>query len=1466
MTPDFDWILNSTHVLPEWRDFRFRSLREMLHSKDATEANSSVLAGVVGERPIAVKLADMEAAAGLVQNWLEEHHIEPGTRVAVFRLPYASELLVAVNAISLMANGVCVVLPMSCRPADVHDLLHRTGCRHVLMPVEADILRDHASAATAHRAICRVLDETEIHPLPIPVDLPIEVRRQSPPLPARHGHGVDEEAVILTTSSTTGPPKLVRYTARALLTVAEAWRAVGLFDEGNLGGTSLCPLLSHSMGLRNVLHAIWTRQATLLIPPEWIDEAPHRVVELLQAWPPQHFTGGPALIQALAELARVFPEARKALKSMRLVVSSGSPWDSRTRHSFPRARLANAFGMTETQQALSTLVAAESLNFDGSTTQRSLGRPLPGVTAAVRFTNADQSVGRLFIKSAFNAIGYVGERPFEEWFDTGDCVRLVQGELEYWGRTTDDFVNLGSGLKVSLTELESRYGQVFEELPAIIFRHSAGRLGIVALVYCGERLPDCPSLQQQIREGVQSIHERMGTGEQDFEVRHERLVAIGLIPGVPRRTGLGKIDQRALDNEHRVVLDSLNSATGRHPHVIEIDQACVGENAWYQQLSPHVGQLMQALKLDVEFIGGKGDHLVRRDRTECRVLDLVGGFGANLLGHGRQDLQDVAVDAMQGLPLLDQGSRRTAAAELAKTLSARVGAITGRRYVCLLHASGAESVETALKHALFSWRSRFSAFNRELTHEFATLCPDLVRECRQYNESLFNAARPLIVALEGGYHGKTTGALNVMSEYSQRAPFDAILGARVQFVPRSQLASPREFLAELCGDEVMKLRRPVRRGDGYEIDEVSHPAIIAVIAEPVQGEGGIFEVPRDWFVAVREAGLPLILDEIQCGLGRTGTFLASEGAMADYYLLGKSLGGGVAKISATLIDRAVYCDEFDLLTGATFSSDTFSSRVSLKTLEVIAADDVPARAAALGSILGEQLTELQQSHPQVVRAIRGRGLMWGVEIELPSSANRFLRQLIGRRVGYFAASYLLHRHNVRVLPTVSAPNVLRIEPSAYLTPVDIYHLTFSLNELCHQIESDNVADLVRHLMSPTNADVGPETIAPRRAVSTDRHRFRFPHETPDPTAQRVGFIFNPIYPADELLVEMPELMGLSITERMELVWRLQVLAEGRPFVSFSKNLFGGRVWMCGILLPVAPMVLDHWNRRGELGQVRQRLDDALDLAVNEGCRSIVFGAQTSVVTHNATTLLPPDGVQISSGNTLTVAVMIDQIEVAIQKNGTSRNGRLAIVGAAGNIGSAIVRWYAQHNRWSGPITMFGRPGTSGRLNELASETKSSAATGRVEVTEDRAALLDCDVIVVAVSGAGVVLDASDVSPHHPVIVADVSQPRGVSPTLAQDRPNAMYVVAGLVKLPEDPGFRLTPHTPPGACFACAAEAILMGLEHTDVNLRGEIDLSAVETLQRLARKHGLIQRDHNQIRQQMLPECDGAAAPPRFVH
>ena len=230
-----------------------------------------------------------------------------------------------------------------------------------------------------------------------------------------------------------------------------------------------------------------------------------------------------------------------------------------------------------------------------------------------------------------------------------------------------------------------------------------------------------------------------------------------------------------------------------------------------------------------------------------------------------------------------------------------------------------------------------------------------------------------------------------------------------------------------------------------DLDETSFVNVAACFYEPIQGEGGVVPVPDGYARALREAtaraGVPLVIDEIQSGMGRTGTFLASQpsGVVGDYYLLSKSLGGSLAKISAMLVDRSRYDREFGYLHTSTFVEDDFSSAIALEALDVLRGDDLLSRAREKGDALRAKLVLVQKRFPKQVRSIRGRGLMLGVEFDdQATSPSPFLRVAAAQGLlGYLLSGYLLRVHRVRMAPTLSSPGTIRIQPSAYISEDDI---------------------------------------------------------------------------------------------------------------------------------------------------------------------------------------------------------------------------------------------------------------------------------------------------------------------------------------------------------------------------------------------------------------------------------------------
>jgi 4-aminobutyrate aminotransferase-like enzyme len=247
------------------------------------------------------------------------------------------------------------------------------------------------------------------------------------------------------------------------------------------------------------------------------------------------------------------------------------------------------------------------------------------------------------------------------------------------------------------------------------------------------------------------------------------------------------------------------------------------------------------------------------------------------------------------------------------------------KYKLTLANTGTEAVEAALKHALLSWRTKIDHLTIRLGG------PQIAKKsCKALMRALEDPedGGPVLVCLEGSFHGKTAGALAVNGNQSYFGMYGKQL---LKSVAVTREAS-RECIEEVFERYVMRGLVDGKVDEKMKMGKVSR--IAAVILEPIQGEGGIWELSSTFFrnlmEVLREHGVPLIVDEIQSGMYRTGTFLATTGILSDivkekattwsdekklamgywvpdYILLGKSLGGGLTKISAMLVRGMINC-------------------------------------------------------------------------------------------------------------------------------------------------------------------------------------------------------------------------------------------------------------------------------------------------------------------------------------------------------------------------------------------------------------------------------------------------------------------------------------------------------------------------------------------------------------------------------
>jgi putrescine aminotransferase len=380
-----------------------------------------------------------------------------------------------------------------------------------------------------------------------------------------------------------------------------------------------------------------------------------------------------------------------------------------------------------------------------------------------------------------------------------------------------------------------------------------------------------------------------------------------------------------------------------------------------QHLNRSMSRLLTLLSAPVE---ARTSGCYVYDEEDRRYLS-CGGYGVFLLGHNHPRVVEAVVAQLRERPL---GTRLLVDPTTVAAAAALAGAAPpGLQYVTFTN-SGAEAVEVALKLAKANGRHRF-------------------------------------LAMDGGFHGKTTGALSVTGRDRYRAPFGPLL-AGVRFVPFGDLAA---LEAALAGGE---------------------PA--GVIVEPVQAEGGVRLPPPGYLRAVRECcdahGALLVVDEIQTGLGRLGHRWAcdAEGVVPDILLTGKILGGGVVPVGAALATTAVY-EPFNrdpLLHSSTFGGNPVAAAAVRATLAVIEEEDVVARARELGDRLLPAVRALaDRACGGLIGDVRGRGLLIGVEFDTPSAALDMMTALLRRHV---ITSY-----------TLNANHVLRLTPPVLLGESDV---------------------------------------------------------------------------------------------------------------------------------------------------------------------------------------------------------------------------------------------------------------------------------------------------------------------------------------------------------------------------------------------------------------------------------------------
>jgi ornithine--oxo-acid transaminase len=326
--------------------------------------------------------------------------------------------------------------------------------------------------------------------------------------------------------------------------------------------------------------------------------------------------------------------------------------------------------------------------------------------------------------------------------------------------------------------------------------------------------------------------------------------------------------------------------------------------------------------LPLPVVLARGDGAWVEDADGVRYLDMLAGYSALNFGHRHPRLVAAASDQLGRLTLTSRAFHN----ELLGTFATELSALCGMDAILPMN-TGAEAVETALKMAR-KWG---------------------------YERKGVPADRAKIVVMGGNFHGRT---ITIVSFSDDPAAIEGFGPATPGFVR-------------------------VPYGDAAALAAAIDEDTVAVLLEPVQGEGGVIIPPDGYLREVRrlctERNVLMLADEIQSGLARTGRTFACdhEDVVPDAYILGKALGGGIMPVSA-VVARADVMDVFvPGQHGSTFGGNPLACAVGTEVVRMLATGEWQARAAAMGAVLRGLLDELPAEH---VAAVRSRGLWAGVDI------------------------------------------------------------------------------------------------------------------------------------------------------------------------------------------------------------------------------------------------------------------------------------------------------------------------------------------------------------------------------------------------------------------------------------------------------------------------------------------------------
>lgn len=626
-------------------------------------------------------------------------------------------------------------------------------------------------------------------------------------------------------------------------------------------------------------------------------------------------------------------------------------------------------------------------------------------------------------------------------------------------------------------------------------------------------------------------------------------------------------------------------------------------------LNPERHFFLRHIRFDKQIVRAEGCYL--HDSEGNTYLDALSQYGAMPLGHNPAPLwaaiEGVRLRAEPAFvqPLLNPG---------AEALATRLLEIApdNMRHVTFVN-SGAEANEAAIK----------------LAHA--------------------RTGRQVVLSVEGGFHGKTLGALSCTGNPKYREPFLPDTTA-FEILPFGDL---ERLEARLAGNDVAALH-----------------------LESIQGEGGMRPQPPGYLAAAQRLchahGALLVLDEVQSGLGRTGLMFGFErepGVQPDIILLSKALGGGLMPLGAVLCSAAAWSPAFGMYHSSTFANSHLGGVVGSAVIDALLADDCALlrNARTQGALLRAGLDALVERFPKAFAGATGDGLMQGLVLQpWTSRASYFTAH--ASQLGYavpLVAGYLLNEHKILTAPLFNQSRTLRLQPALNVGSAEIARVLAALEDVGEALEQGDFLKLFSYILGRRRAHL------PARPASAET----WPvvaglHEVKGQRRGSFAFLIHPIDENGLMDTLPPEFGALAEPERSEWIdWMrswFNKMHEPAPVIHaeaiVSREGGFAEGWL--IACPLTPSQMLRLGRP----QRAQLMHQYLEVARKLGVDIVGLGAFTSVISDGGQDVMD-QGQNLTTGNSLTAIASAESIFELARLHGLELHQHCAaVVGAAGSVG------------------------------------------------------------------------------------------------------------------------------------------------------------------------------------------------------